>query len=296
MDNEILVSVEIVSYYAENTIIDTLESIKKQTYKNIELIVSDDCSKDRTIEVVSEWFLKNNSRFVRTKLLTVEKNTGVCDNLNRGLKECHGLWVKVIAADDILLPTCIEDFVEYVKKNPDSRLVTSLVRVYKNTFAEENYVHTMGDCSNIAEKSLEDQMRLVAFRHTIASPSCFYNKQMLEELGGWNDQYGYEDHPFFLTFLEHGFRIHYIPKETVGYRIHNSTVNSSDKLFNPEFICLSKKFRKERCFKYYSWKQKLSLRMSWLCYSLFDTLNLNRNRKFNRLMFRAMMSVIYRIG
>ena len=51
MGNDILVSCTVVSYNSEKMIVETLESIKSQTYRNIELIVSDDCSKDNTVLV-----------------------------------------------------------------------------------------------------------------------------------------------------------------------------------------------------------------------------------------------------
>ena len=49
-----LVSVVIITYNSEKTIIETLESIKNQTYKNIELIISDDFSKDNTVEICKQ--------------------------------------------------------------------------------------------------------------------------------------------------------------------------------------------------------------------------------------------------
>ena len=103
MENK-LVSVRVVSYNSAQTILDTLESIRKQTYQNIELIVSDDCSKDNTVELVYNWLEANKSRFVRTELITVPFNTGTSANVNRSIKACHGEWIKGIAADDILFP------------------------------------------------------------------------------------------------------------------------------------------------------------------------------------------------
>ena len=63
-----LVSVIVVSYNSEKTIIETLDSILMQTYKNIEIVVSDDKSSDRTISIVKEWMQKNGSA-VKTKIV-----------------------------------------------------------------------------------------------------------------------------------------------------------------------------------------------------------------------------------
>lgn len=85
MGNNILVSCTVLSYNSAKTILETLESIKAQTYQNIELIVSDDCSKDNTVELCRQWIAVNKNRFVRVVLLTVKENTGVCANGNRAI-------------------------------------------------------------------------------------------------------------------------------------------------------------------------------------------------------------------
>ena len=58
-----LVSAVIITYNSAKYVIETLDSIKAQTYQNIELIVSDDCSTDETTTLVKEWLEKNGNRF-----------------------------------------------------------------------------------------------------------------------------------------------------------------------------------------------------------------------------------------
>ena len=72
-----LVSVPVITYNSSKTVLETLDSIYNQTYQNLELIVSDDCSTDNTVGICREWIEAHKKRFVRTELLTVEKNTGV---------------------------------------------------------------------------------------------------------------------------------------------------------------------------------------------------------------------------
>lgn len=285
MENK-LVSVRVVSYNAETTIIETLESIKNQTYQNIELIVSDDCSKDNTVRVARTWIEQNKSRFVRTELLTVPKNTGVCANMNRSLKACKGEWIKGIAADDILLPNCIEDVMEYVHDKPEIQFVATLQRVYNETFEEKNYVETNGIISDkFINSNIEEQLYQVAFSHNICAPTTMCSKALLLDIGGYDDRYGYEDHPLYVTMLENGYKVFFLAKETVGYRVHNSTMHSDGKLFNPRFLPLSRKFRKERCFKYYNWRQKFALRCLWLYQDTIVTLKLNRATTLNKILY-----------
>lgn len=128
---EPLVSVPVITYNSSEYIIEGLESIKAQTYKNIELIISDDCSTDNTVELCREWLAKNKDRFVRTSLVTSEKNTGTAGNCNRAISYCHGEWIKMLAGDDLLLPDCIEKNIEYITKMPDAEVVFSNVQVFK---------------------------------------------------------------------------------------------------------------------------------------------------------------------
>ena len=70
MDSNILVSVNVVTYNSSKTVLETLESIKSQTYERLELIVTDDHSKDDTVQVCQKWIAENQNRFVRAKLVT----------------------------------------------------------------------------------------------------------------------------------------------------------------------------------------------------------------------------------
>ena len=91
-----LVSVVVITYNSAQYVLETLNSIKEQSYSNIELIISDDCSKDKTVEICRDWLAKNKEKFVRTELITVEKNTGTSANINRGIKASKGKWIKSI--------------------------------------------------------------------------------------------------------------------------------------------------------------------------------------------------------
>ncbi len=84
---QLLVSIIVVTYNSSKYILETLESAKAQTYQNIELIVSDDCSTDNTVSICDRWLHENDFFFFRTKLITTTQNTGVAPNCNRGLRQ-----------------------------------------------------------------------------------------------------------------------------------------------------------------------------------------------------------------
>jgi alpha-1,3-rhamnosyltransferase len=293
-----LVSVNVVSYNASDTIKETLDSIFLQSYHNIELIISDDCSKDNTVEICKDWMSTHQNRFVRVVLLTADKNLGIVRNCNRVRRESQGEWIKGIAADDKLFPNCIEDYVNYCMQNPDAKIVTSIQKVYNNTFDEENCTNPNSICKDLSifEKSANEQLKIIAYRVTLNAPTIFFKKSLFDELGGYDERYSYEDHPFYIKVLEAGNKIYFMNKVTVGYRVHDSVFNSNERLFNFDFIKQAKKFRWERCFRYYNWRQKLSVRAYFFLMQIMESCGLNKKTPLISKVYKIAVGIIFRFG
>lgn len=299
MDNQPLVSVVVASYNAEHTVLETLESVRNQSYENIELILSDDCSKDNTISIAQRWFEKNAHYFKGgAHLLTAEKNQGVCANFNKAIRSSKGDWIKIIAADDILLPNCCEDYVNYILSNTNAQFVTSYVDYYQNTFEDINCVRrkVAVDYINIFEASTDVQLKEMAYKIFVMAPTMFFSRSVFEEVGGFDENYIYEDHPFYVNLLEHGHKLYFADCTTVGYRIHDSTVNSNIKLFNYRFSQNSKKFRIERCFKYYTCSQRFATRLYYLVLDTYERFGWNKKTKFTYPIFDTLIGIIWKIG
>ena len=114
-----LISIAIIAYNQSEKIEDTIQSVINQTYKNIELIVIDDCSTDNTFSVVESLLPKIKDRFVRVKLLRNKKNIGnIPYNINRCLEVIKGEFFKPFGGDDILLPDYIEKMIEVSFADP----------------------------------------------------------------------------------------------------------------------------------------------------------------------------------
>lgn len=107
-DKKPTVTVSVTTYNSAKYVAETLESIKNQSYPNLILQISDDCSTDNTIDICKSWINKNKDRFVKTKIIVPESNTGVTGNCNRAWDACETRYFKGIAGDDLLLPYCIE--------------------------------------------------------------------------------------------------------------------------------------------------------------------------------------------
>ena len=105
-----LVSIIMPAYNAEKCIKKSIDSVLSQTLENIELIVIDDCSKDCTLEVVSE-LAKEDARICVYKN---EQNMGVAGTRNRGLNLCKGKYVEFLDSDDIWYEYKVEIQLEYM--------------------------------------------------------------------------------------------------------------------------------------------------------------------------------------
>ena len=93
-----LVSVGVLSYNNANYIIQTLDSLKSQSYVNLEVLINDDGSRDNSVEVINNWLSKEND--IRFRLIVAERNVGVCASLNRLVQEFKGQYVSFIGSDD----------------------------------------------------------------------------------------------------------------------------------------------------------------------------------------------------
>lgn len=106
-----LVSVIMPSYNVEKYITASIKSVLAQTYKNLELIIVDDCSTDKTVEIIKSF---NDERI---RLFINDKNQGAALSRNRALREAKGKYIAFLDADDIWDLVKLEEQIQFMKKN-----------------------------------------------------------------------------------------------------------------------------------------------------------------------------------
>lgn len=216
-----LVSVVVITYNSAAFVLETLNSIREQTYRNLELIVSDDHSKDNTVEVCRRWLEENSGRFVRTELLTTEKNSGIAGNANRGYGAAQGEWIKGIAGDDILLPQCIAAGMKYAETHPEHILMS-----YLQEFGDGDGVLKPEKTFEAANNALQQLDSILTKNFYVGVPSMFCRKSQWQSVGGFDEQYPlFEDLPFLVKSLQKNSRIGIIPEILVCYRVHHASVS-----------------------------------------------------------------------
>lgn len=122
-----LISVALMTYNQEKYVKEALLGILNQPYDNLEIIVSDDCSKDGTWGVItSEIDLYRHSGGVHDNIILNknESNLGVAKHFELILSKCHGEYVVCQAGDDVSLPQRIEVIAEAFTENPNATVVS----------------------------------------------------------------------------------------------------------------------------------------------------------------------------
>ncbi|MDR0680803.1 MAG: glycosyltransferase [Dysgonamonadaceae bacterium] len=112
-----LVSICIPCYNAGKFIGDTVRSVLVQTYRNLEIIVCDDCSKDNTLQIVQSFTDPRITVYVN------EHNLGCSGNYNHVLSYAKGKYVKLLCADDLITSDCIEKQVRAFEDNEGKNIV-----------------------------------------------------------------------------------------------------------------------------------------------------------------------------
>ena len=115
------VSICIPTYNGEAFIEETIKSAIAQTYPNIELIVSDDGSTDRTIAIAQSFQSQTSADF----RIILHRNYGLSQNWNFCISQAKGEYIKFLFQDDLLEPECIEKMVAVAQQNPEIGMVFS---------------------------------------------------------------------------------------------------------------------------------------------------------------------------
>ncbi|TXE13005.1 glycosyltransferase family 2 protein [Seonamhaeicola algicola] len=147
------VSIITPTYNSERFIEQTIISILNQTYTNWELILIDDASTDKTVEIITQ-FVKSNPQIY---LLQNLKNSGAAVSRNKGIEAAKGHFIAFLDADDVWLPNKLEKQVEFMQKNncdvcfssynlmneagkPLNKQIKALPRVSYQKLLKSNYI------------------------------------------------------------------------------------------------------------------------------------------------------------
>lgn len=235
-------AVVVVSYNSSNTIISTLESIKAQTYKPLEVIISDDGSKDDTIDVCKKWIRDNENESYPLKIVTTPKNSGVAKNCNRGVDavsdKCD--WIKLIAGDDMLAPRCLESFKNFIIDNPEAKVIYSAIKSFKfeselTNWDESDFQQVSVHLKLSGQDVSKQRLYFDCLGMFTMSPTLCVKKSIVKQIGFDERIPMIEDTPFNYNLLHNDIKLYYNPYATVFYRIGDSISHQSSRYLSPLF-------------------------------------------------------------
>lgn len=290
-----LVSIVVITYNSSKFVRETLESAKDQTYKNIELVISDDFSTDNTIDICKAWIEKNKERFVRTAIISSKKNTGIPANCNRGWLASNGEWIKLIAGDDALMPNCIELNLNFINKQ--SRILHSNCEIYNNSFTIDNFIAVTdkNDHPFCNAKTAVEQYRLLLKRKgAITSPTVFFHREILESVFGFDEEFFLiEDLPMWLKLSKAGNMFYFIDAVTVKYRIHLGSVQRNNHNYMPityakELLRINNKYLRKEVTRLIFFKNNIRLKLI----IILNLIKLNNNTVISNFLFRCVNKIL----
>lgn len=171
MENN-LITIIIATFNADKYLQDCLNSIIPQLNKNIELIIIDGLSKDKTVDII-----KKNCEFINFTLS--ESDKGIYDAWNKGIEAANNEWIMFIGADDRLAPNAIEEYTHFIKnvKLKDYDIISSKREMFDLSGKKISIVGALWEWPSCL------------YGMPISHPGALHNKYLFQEHGLFNIEY-----------------------------------------------------------------------------------------------------------
>ena len=180
------ISIITVTYNSSKTLKDTLESVLKQTYTNYEHIIVDGLSKDNTMQIVKEYETKYNGKLRYIS----EKDSGLYDAMNKGIKMATGDIIGILNSDDIYAhENVLQKIVEKFEETNCDGTYASLIFMDEETMSKPKRIW------NSPKGKLENGWHP-------AHPTLYLKKEVYDKVGLFNLNYRIAaDYPFIPAVL-----------------------------------------------------------------------------------------------
>ncbi len=219
-----LFSVIILTFLQRHLLEDCIDSILKQTYPNIELIICDDCSADFDVEDVRQYIDENKENNIKNIVVYKQPfNVGTTANAQKGVELSNGKYFKLHAGDDMLYN---EDVLEKMAgklrdKNVHLLAGRSVACQHDGTMTDHYYpsIQAVTEMVNGDAQRQFELMGTQSWGEYINAPAVFWKRSFFDAIGGFDLRYKYtEDWPMWLKITGAGYRITMIEEVTTIYR------------------------------------------------------------------------------
>lgn len=233
------VSIIIPVYNVEAYINDCLYSVLNQNYKDLEIILVDDCGNDKSMEIADKLISAYNGSF-NIKRISHECNKGLSAARNSGVRESIGEWLYFLDSDDEIYPDCISDLVGLVKEYPNVAFTSGGIEVIgshlKFPILSETYL-------NSKNQILTDY---IARKWYVMACNKLINRDFFVKNDLWfEDRLIYEDELFSFMLAVTAHAAAFTKKKTYIYKIRQDgaiTSQISRKHLEAFFYINSRRF------------------------------------------------------
>ena len=240
---------------------EAIESVLNQTFHDFEFIIIDDGSKDATLSIAQKYAAKD-TRIV----IDSHENMGLGNSLNRAMKMAKGEWIARMDADDIMLPTRLEEQVKYLQTHTDID-VLSCWAYYINDKG-----HNIGKLSHPSDlQTKEDNKRYLTENKLvhILHPGVIMRKESILSVGGYKPIVPSQDIELWNRLIEKGYIIVCVPQILMKYRIHPKSVTNANYLKTIHFDewigeCMRLRRQGKAEISFESFEQQLAQNPFWV--------------------------------
>lgn len=202
-------------YNGEDYLAETIESVINQTFKEWEFIIINDCSKDKTTEILADYA----SRDERIKVHTNETNLRLPSSLNKALSLSVGKYIARMDADDICMPDRLQKQYDFMEANPHIDLSSCRFMTLKNG------VISSGGCGGKCEHEAIKALLLVT--NPILHPGIIAKADAIRELGYDKNFTCTEDMELWTRFVLANKNIEILPEYLMIYRLHDKQITET---------------------------------------------------------------------
>jgi glycosyltransferase involved in cell wall biosynthesis len=212
-----LVTVICLCYNHERFLVEALESVRRQTYPNVEILVVDDASTDSSPQLLQQYARAHPE----IRLLLQQQNTGNCRAFNQALAQARGEFIIDFATDDVMLPGRVAAQVQaFAALEPDYGLVFTDAELINEASQKLGYFYKRkADGQLQPAVAVGDVYADVLERFFICAPTLMMRRQVFDKLGGYDETLAYEDFDL-LVRAARDFKFYFLDQPLTRRRLH----------------------------------------------------------------------------
>jgi glycosyltransferase involved in cell wall biosynthesis len=218
------VSVLMPTYNHESFIAQAIESFLAQICTfDIELIIGNDASTDKTLEIAKNYALSNPKKI---KLIHHETNSGLLKNYKSIIEVAKGEYFAVLESDDYWTDSYkLQKQIDFLEANPDFGLCFTRWEKLK-----DDALTLQGDASEILTENKEKLYEYFLLRNIIFSPTTCFRRDLYERYCNIDDYIRLDfkmfDYPVWLSLIKHS-KIYFLNSPTAVYRVLSTSISNS---------------------------------------------------------------------